>query len=271
LLPFAGFAFDAGTAAAFPLSAGLTALATTADALEFLPLALTALAGALAPVLVLETLPVLFFESCLVAFVEVALVEVALVSLDLVAAGFTAPFGFALVFTTGFSIFVLEEVLAVGFFAAVLAPVLVATLLVDLAAAGVDFDAAFLADTAAAFGAAFATGFAELFAGAVLIAGALAADDLAAEVFEEVMALVSLGLEVFASGFEGVEPAKRLESKPLRFLPAFASVEPFANFYLSPPPLNRFSGDSGITKTHVKFLFSRIKTGSSISIALKPH
>jgi hypothetical protein len=250
LLPFAGFAFDAGTAAAFPLSAGLTALATTADALEFLPLALTALAGALAPVLVLETLPVLFFESCLVA-----LVEAALVSLDLVAAVFTALFGFALVFTTGFSIFVLEEVLAAGFFAAVLAPVLVATLLVDLAAAGVDFDAAFLAVTAAAFGAAFATGFAELFAGAVLIAGALAADDLAAEVFEEVMALVSLGLEVFASGFEGVEPAKRLESKPLRFLPAFASVEPFANFYLSPPPLNRISGDSGITKTHVKFLF----------------
>ena len=53
---------------------------------------------------------------------------------------------------------------------------------------------------------------------------------LAAEVFEEEMAFASLGLEDFASVFEGVEPAKRLESKPLRFLPAFASVEPFANF-----------------------------------------
>jgi hypothetical protein len=138
-----------------------------------------------------------------------------------------------------------------------LTPVFAATLLFDLATVGVDFAAAFFAGAATLFGVAFATGFAETFVAADLLGEDLATDVLAADVFEEEMALVSLGLVDFASDFEGVEPAKRLESKPLRFLPAFASVEPFANFYLSPPPLNRIYGDSGITKTHVKFLFSK--------------
>ena len=176
-----------------------------------------------------------------------------LASLVLAPSDLAADFDLAAVFATGFSILALAVALAAGFDAVPLPLVFTATLLVgfetDLAAG---FAGDFLVEAAVAFEVVFAAGFAELFTAVDLVA-----TDLAAEVFEEEMAFASLGLEDFDSVFEGAEPAKRLESKPLRFLPAFAPIEPFANLYLSPPPLNRFSDDSGITKTHVKFLFSK--------------
>jgi hypothetical protein len=168
-------------------------------------------------------LPVPFFGS---NFVDLVAADFA--ALGFAAAGLAVVFELEVALATGFSFLDLTGVLATAFAAVLLPLFLAATLLVDFTAdlaAGFDavagFAVAFLAGAVALFEGALATGFAELFAAAV---------------FEEEMTLVSLGLEDFASDFEGVEPAKRLESKPLRFLPAFASVEPFANLFTSHRP-----------------------------------
>jgi MFS family permease len=242
LLAFAGFAFDAGTAAALPLAAGLVAAFRAALATGLVEV----FAGAFAAV----------FAA---GFAE-----------DL-AAGLAAAFaaGLVAVLATGFA------VLATGF--AVFAEVFAAGLAAGFAAAfagvfAADFAAGFAAALVAGLAAVFAAGFAVLATGlAAAFAAGLVADfaaGFAVLEVEAVMTGVSLALVFFEDEVLSAAERRRLDSKPPRFLPVPVSESFFANFMPLDAPTEPMNTVSGITKTHVKSSFSKGRLGLIAIIAV---
>jgi hypothetical protein len=198
LLALAGFALEAGTAAAFPFSAGFTG--TFAVELFAAGLAADLAAGAFAAVF-----------ADLAAGFGAALTDLAVAFAAALAAGFAELF-----------VGVLVAVFA-GAFAAVFAAGLAADFAAVLTA---DFAAVLTADfdvpeevvlaTGLAFAAAFVTVFAAGFGAAAF--GCVFFTALVA------MVEVSLALEVFVPEVLSAEERKRLDSKPPRFLPEPAST-----------------------------------------------
>ncbi|CAB4607446.1 unannotated protein [freshwater metagenome] len=239
MLAFAGFALDAGTAAALPFAAGLVAVFRAAFAAGLVAV----FAGAFAAV----------FAAGLAATFAVAL-----------AAGFAAAL--VEVLATGFAVFAgaFAAGLAAGFaagFAAAFAGVFAA-----------DFAAGFAAALVAGLAAVFAAGFAVLATGlaAAFTAGLVAvfAAGFAVLEVEAVMTGVSLALVFFEDEVLSAAERRRLDSKPPRFLPVPASESFFANFMPLDAPTEPMNTVSGITKTHVKSSFSKGRLGLIAIIAV---
>jgi hypothetical protein len=243
LLAFAGFAFDAGTAAALPFAAGLVAVFRAAFAAGLVAVFAGALAAVFATGLAAD-----FATGLALTFVVALAAGLAAALVELFAAGFAVFAGaFAADFAAGFA-----PALA-GVFAADFAAVFAAGLAAGLAAA-----------LAAGF-ATFATGLAAAFA-AGLVAG-FAAGFAVFEV-EAVMTGVSLALVFFEEEVLSAAERRRLDSKPPRFLLVPVSESFFANFMPLDAPTEPMNTVSGITKTHVKSSFSKGRLGLIAIIAV---